>query len=90
MLGGQHLRRCIRVSDGVYKAGEIHRTHAYLIRSSATNSLLKVWYACTHHCDWAMAKWQRDEATYCPRPFLFGQGGGQSDISGNINGTQYW
>jgi hypothetical protein len=37
-----------------------------------------------------MGSWMKDHPTYCPRPFIFGQAAGKSDINGKFNQGQYW
>lgn len=91
MLGGQHLRPPVRVSEGVARCRQTERTHAYALRGKAIKSLLALWRDCTVHIDWEMGrKWQKDWKVYAPTPFLFGQGAGRSDISGRVNNPQYW
>jgi GR25 family glycosyltransferase involved in LPS biosynthesis len=83
MLGGWHERPSTPVGPGVCRAVKVGGTHAYAVRGRAMKSLLALWYDCTVHIDWAMSDhWQKKWNTYCPTPFLFGQGAGRSDISG--------
>ena len=90
MLGGQHLEAAEPVSSGVVRCRNTQRTHAYAIRGEAMKSLLGLWFTCSVHIDWAMGPWQKNWKVYAPDPFLFGQSGGKSDISGNHNERKFW
>jgi GR25 family glycosyltransferase involved in LPS biosynthesis len=90
MLGGQHIRQPKILSEGVGKVSNTQRTHAYAIRGAAMKSLLNLWYTASVHIDWAMGDWQRGWNVYCPEPFIFGQTGGKSDISGQTNPAKFW
>ena len=91
MLGGQHMASAEQVSPGVVRCKNTQRTHAYVIRGEAMRSLLRAWYGATVHIDWIMGgDWQRGWPVYAPEPFLFGQAGGKSDISGRLNHSLYW
>ncbi len=91
MLGGQHIQTPEVVCPGVLRCRDTERTHAYALRGPAIKSLLTRWYASNVHCDWTMGRdWQKDWNVYAPDPFVFGQGGGRSDISGRDNATNFW
>lgn len=91
MLGGQHLEPAESLGNGVVRCKNTQRTHAYIIRGAAMKSLLRAWYSCAVHLDWVMGgDWQRGWPVYAPEPFLFGQAGGKSDISGRLLNSLYW
>ncbi len=91
MLGGQHMQTPDQVSPGVLRCRNTQRTHAYVIRGAAMRSLCRAWYGSTVHIDWVMGgDWQRGWPVYAPDPFIFGQAGGKSDISGRLNNSLYW
>ncbi len=90
MLGGQHLRKTESVSPGVHRCSNCHRTHAYAVRGRAMKDLLNLWYKCNTHVDHAMGPWQAKWRVYAPDPFIFGQGPGKSDISGNRDNARFW
>jgi GR25 family glycosyltransferase involved in LPS biosynthesis len=91
MLGGQHHHIPAPIEDGVVRVTNCQRTHAYAIRRPAMKSLLRCWYTSAVHLDWTMGNdWQRNWPVYAPEPFIFGQAGGKSDISGRLNHAQYW
>lgn len=91
MLGGQHIGPTEPSNFGVVKCTDTQRTHAYAIRGAAMSSLLRAWYSCAVHCDWVMGgDWQRGQCVYAPEPFIFGQSGGKSDISGRLLNSLYW
>ena len=90
MLGGQHMRSPKPHSNSVVRTTNTQRTHAYAIRQPAMKSLLNLWYTCSVHIDWQMGDWQKAWQVYSPEPFIFGQSGGRSDISGQTNATKYW
>ena len=92
MLGGQHMSRPAPVPGrpGVVRVRKCQRTHAYAVRGRATRSLLGLWYRATTHIDHAMGSWQAGWNVYSPEPFLFGQGGGPSDISGRLEPPRTW
>lgn len=90
MLGGQHQSNPLTVSEGVVKATNCQRTHAYAIRGDAMRDLLKLWYGCNTHIDHRMGPWQADYNVFAPDPFIFGQSAGRSDISGQRNPDKFW
>lgn len=91
MLGGQHIQPPMPIRDGVVRVTNCQRTHAYALRGPAIRSLLRTWYTSSVHCDWVMGNdWQRGWPVYAPDPFLFGQSGGKSDISGRLQNASYW
>lgn len=90
MLGGQHLRDPERISPGVVQCKNTQRTHAYAIRGRAMKDLLRQWYRCNTHIDHVMGAWHEKWRVYAPECFLFGQGAGQSDISGNRDHIRFW
>jgi hypothetical protein len=91
MLGGQHMETPTLVAPGVVRCRNTQRTHAYAIRGAAIKSLLRAWYTAAVHLDWIMGgDWMRYWPVYAPEPFLFGQSGGKSDISGRLVNPQHW
>jgi GR25 family glycosyltransferase involved in LPS biosynthesis len=91
MLGGQHQQTPDKIADGVVRCKNTQRTHAYAIRGEAMKSLLRSWLGSSVHIDWVMGgDWQRGWPVYAPDPFIFGQRGGKSDISGRLNNSLYW
>jgi GR25 family glycosyltransferase involved in LPS biosynthesis len=91
MLGGQHMQAVTPVVPGVVRCANTQRTHAYALRGAAIKSLLRAWYTAAVHLDWVMGgDWQRNWPVYAPEPFIFGQAGGKSDISGRLNNALYW
>ncbi len=91
MLGGQHMATPTPVQPGVVRVHNCQRTHAYALRGPAIKSLLRAWYTASVHLDWVMGgDWQRGWPVYAPDPFVFGQAGGRSDISGRLNNALYW
>jgi hypothetical protein len=91
MLGGQHIGPTTPTAVGVVRCSNTQRTHAYVVRGLAMRSLLKAWYSCAVHLDWVMGgDWQRGWPVYAPDPFIFGQSGGKSDISGRLLHALYW
>ncbi|OWK45745.1 hypothetical protein [Fimbriiglobus ruber] len=91
MLGGQHMGSPAgRVAPGVVRVRNCQRTHAYAVRGGAMRSLLNLWYTCGVHIDWKMGEWQKSWKVYAPDPFVFGQAGGRSDISGRENPAKFW
>jgi GR25 family glycosyltransferase involved in LPS biosynthesis len=90
MFGGQHQETPTRIIDGVSRCNNTQRTHAYAIRGDAAKSLLNLWFTCSVHIDWVMGPWQKNWNVYAPSPFIFGQSGGRSDISGNMNEKKFW
>ena len=91
MLGGQHCSPADPVSPGVVRCCNTQRTHAYVVRGAGMKSLLRAWYSCAVHLDWVMGgDWQRSWPAYAPDPFIFGQCGGKSDISGRLLNSLYW
>lgn len=90
MLGGQHVRQPEPVSPGVVRCTNCQRTHAYAVRGEALRDLLHLWYGCDTHIDHRMGPWQRTRRVYAPDPFVFGQGGGRSDINGAEQPPRFW
>ncbi len=91
MLGGQHLQPSHDIGiKGLVKCANTQRTHAYVAKGAAIKSLLGLWYTCEVHIDWRMGDWQKDWQVYAPDPFIFGQAGGVSDISGRTNPAYIW
>jgi hypothetical protein len=95
MLGGQHVNsEPIPVAPGIVRAGSgggIQRTHCYALRGAqAMKALYRTWANAAVHCDWVMGPCMAKFNTYAPDPFLVGQSGGQSDISGRLNPAKFW
>lgn len=90
MLGGQHMESTLPVSSSVVRCSNCQRTHAYAIRGGALKDLLGLWYRCDTHIDHWMGPWQKHWKVYAPDPFVFGQAGGRSDISGSLNPIKFW
>lgn len=91
MLGGQHIQHPLPFGrPGIVKCINCQRTHAYAIKRSAMQDLLKVWYSCNTHIDHRMGPWQGRRNVYAPERFIFGQAASKSDISGWNNPDKFW
>jgi hypothetical protein len=90
-LGGQHMHTpCDIGIPGCVQAKNCQRTHAYAVRGQHKNKLLHLWRECAVHIDWEMGGKMSEWTCYAPDPFLFGQAGGKSDISGRTNPSYIW
>lgn len=90
MLGGQHRENPHDHYPGVVRCMKTERTHAYAVRGGFMRRLYQHWHNSHEHCDHAMSRIQREFRVYAPEPFLIGQSGGPSDISGAENPTKFW
>lgn len=92
MLGGQHIRKATPVNDFCDRCVNCQRTHAYVVRGRYMRELYRMWCdsSSTVHCDWTMGPFQAKFKVYAPKPFLIGQRGGKSDISGNDDPKKFW
>jgi len=96
-LGGEHLEKPHKITDEVYEAKNINRMHAYALRGEMIQTLYN------HLCS---VQWQRNvpidhyvaqlhaeqgKGIYCPRRWLVGQSGGESDIAAKgIYPERFW
>lgn len=90
MLGGQHMVPPEPVAPGVVRCVNCQRTHAYAIRGRFLRDLYRRWCSASGHCDHIMGPLQAAYRVYAPDPFLVGQAGGASDISGARNPAKFW
>jgi hypothetical protein len=91
MLGGQHIATPAETeTPGIVRCLNTQRTHAYAVRGQFMRDLYQRWVSSQGHCDHAMGPMQRDRMVYAPDPFIFGQEGGRSDISGAVNPVKFW
>lgn len=90
MLGGQHMVPPEPVAPGVVRCANCQRTHAYAIRGRFLRDLYRRWCSASGHCDHIMGPLQAAYRVYAPDPFLVGQAGGASDISGARNPAKFW
>lgn len=92
MWGGQHCADHRGVGPGVVRCTNAQRTHAYAVRRPFLGELYRVWSepGAVVHCDWIMGSLHQAHRVYAPAPFLVGQRGGQSDISGRKDPPKYW
>jgi hypothetical protein len=90
MLGGQHMKAPIPVSERVVRCTNTQRTHAYILRGSIIRDLYREWVSRKGHCDHSMGPFCADRRTYAPTRFLIAQKGGSSDISGRVDKVRSW
>lgn len=94
MLGGQSMDPGPSPTgiDGVMKAHNTQRTHAYVVRGlEPMQDLYRLWARCDRHIDHWFGQWQVKHAVYQPDPWLCGQDETPSDISGRKNeAVRYW
>jgi hypothetical protein len=98
-LGGQLLKKKEnppqKVNDLCFRAFNVNRMHAYMIRGGmiriARDYLLahETW-AGKHHCDHRLGELHTSRNVYIPKRWLFGQSAHRSDISGFRHGTTFW
>jgi hypothetical protein len=98
-LGGQHRRGTSPTEfPGVVLGNSVNRTHAYGISQKTFQPLYRhISYATdyrgTHkHIDHQLelAHQRKDWSVYCPEEWIAGQRAGSSNISGKMNGDQFW
>lgn len=90
MLGGQHMHEPIPYANGIVKATDCQRTHAYVIRGQFMHDMYVAWMDAKVHIDWVMGPMQRDRNVYCMQKFAFGQAAGVSDINHGIHPLNTW
>jgi hypothetical protein len=85
MLGAQHLRPPIPITEGVVRCVASNRTHAFAVRGKFLKTIRDVWALNqTDHCDIVLSSMMRIFKAYAPDPLLIGQDGGESDVT-NLN-----
>ncbi len=90
MLGGQHVRRPEHLSPTLIRCANTHRTHAYVVRGKYLKDLHAAWVKADRHIDHVMGPMHSGYKIYAPRPFIFGQDRGRSDVSGGNNPLKVW
>lgn len=92
MLGGQHMGSSAKpVSEGIVRATNCQRTHAYSCKPKYMKALYSHWAGNAKvHCDWIVGKVQEAHKIYAPDPLLIGQDRSQSDICGRTNPRSLW
>lgn len=98
-LGGQHRRDPTPTEfPNVILGNSINRTHAYAVNQPTFTSFYRhISYATDYrntnkHIDHQLetAHRRKDWSVYCPKEWIVGQRAGPSNISGKINGIQFW
>lgn len=92
MLGGQAMQPGQPTGiEGVLRAHNTQRTHAYAVRGlTPMQELYRLWARCDRHIDHWFGQWQMKHAVYQPDPMLCGQDETPSDISGRQDTVRYW
>lgn len=99
-LGGQHFHRRLgkpeKYSEHLSIPFNVNRTHAYAVTRQMAEYLLaylqdKQWNK-REHIDHKLGRMveKRERKIFCARPWLVGQIGGKSNISGKTHNTRFW
>lgn len=99
-LGGQLLDEMryppIRVNSHIFIPRNVNRTHAFAVHSRGYQQLYDhlcpLPFHTNEHIDHHLGRLHESGTftVYCPNRWLVGQNEGASNISGRINGIQYW
>lgn len=94
-IGGQHVNRNGArppkpVRQGIVRCSDAERTHCFALQGKVIRDLYRRWVSCEEHIDWVCGPFLGNYNTYAPNPFIAGQDGGKSDISGRNNVRQNW
>lgn len=98
-MGGQHLARPEPVGPGLVRGKNVNRTHAYAILGRPALALLQehlrpepARWKSRHHVDhhFGILHRERRIACYAVMPWMCGQAGGTSDVSGRLVRERAW
>lgn len=89
MLGGQHVEEPQRLGR-ISRCFNTRRTHAYVIRDRAMPLVARTWRSASSHIDHLLPYLEARMKVFAPSPFLVGQRGGLSDISGEWREERFW
>lgn len=81
MLGGQHLYVPEWIAEGIVRCRMTQRTHAYVVKLPAAESLLGHWQTINAQADQVIGWHFGQLRVYAPDPFLFVQSDSPSDIT---------
>jgi Glycosyltransferase family 25 (LPS biosynthesis protein) len=83
MFGAEHMLPPQTISPGIVRCVAANRSHAYAVRGRFMSVLLQFWQnTANDHCDIVISSLMRHFKLYAPDPFLIGQDGGPSDVTG--------
>lgn len=86
-LGGQHIAQPLPYGAGLVVPSRIQRTHAYLVRDPPKIAQLLDGSA-YHHIDWVLSR--LPIVRYAVTPWLVGQDGSPSDVTGTVRVENFW
>lgn len=95
-FGGQYVARGIHGfgaephAAGVVKAWGVERTHCYAVSGRFMRALFSKWSGSHGHCDHVFGPAQHGWKVFAASPFIAGQSGGVSDITGGEKRPEYW
>ena len=95
-FGGQFVSRGIHgmrsepFAPGIVRAWGVERTHCYAVRGRFMRELYAKWSGSTGHCDHVFGPFQHGWNVFAADPFIAGQGGGVSDITGSEKRPEFW
>lgn len=89
MMGGQHVRTPIGISERLSRCRGTVRTHCYAVRGPLLARLERAYSRGVGHADRILARLMTRFEFYAPVPFLVGQAAGASDIDYRLWPTRF-